>query len=122
MKKTFLTLFIVFACIGLSLAQKDTVKHHKIVKNGVLYASWGYNTEWYTHSNIHIVQNSLQNNFTFENIEAHDHIGWDHLFHVQFTIPQYNYRIGYFFDKKQLWAFELNFDHTKYVVSFSMSV
>ncbi|HTB07697.1 MAG TPA: hypothetical protein VK806_12165, partial [Bacteroidia bacterium] len=44
-------------------------------------------------------------------------IGWDNLFHVQFTIPQYNYRLGYFFNEKQDWGIELNFDHTKYVVA-----
>lgn len=117
MKKRLSVVVLLCMCTNLLIAQSDTVRHHRIVKNGVLYGSWGYNTEWYTRSNIHIVQPSLQNDFTFENIQAHDHIGWDHLFHVQFTIPQYNYRLGYFFDKKQLWAFELNFDHTKYVVT-----
>lgn len=116
MKKLLTTLVLLCAFISFSVAQRDSTKHCKIVGNGTFYGSWGYNTEWYTHSNIHVVEPALQNNFTYEDIKAHDHIGWDNLFHVQLTIPQYNYRLGYFFDKKQLWAFELNFDHTKYVV------
>jgi hypothetical protein len=59
----------------------------------------------------------MNNNYVFNNITAHDRIGWDQLFQAQPTIPQYNYRLGYFFDEKQEWAVELNFDHTKYVVN-----
>lgn len=90
----------------------------KIVKNGSFYFSWGYNTEWYTKSDININQPSLGNNYTFTNIKGRDHRGWDDdLLHKPITIPQYNYRIGYFFNEKQNWAFEINFDHTKYVVT-----
>lgn len=103
----------------LSIAQKsDSTKLFgiKIIKNGSIYASWGYNEETYTKSNIYVVQPGMNNNYVFNNIQAQDHIGWDHLFNVQPTIPQYNFRLGYFFNKKQDWGFELNFDHTKYVV------
>ncbi len=81
------------------------------------YFSWGYNTERYSKSNIHIVQSKLNNDYTFNNTLAHDKIGWNHLFQNDLTIPQYNYRLGYFFNKKQNLAIELNFDHTKYVVT-----
>lgn len=81
-----------------------------------IYFSWGYNTEWYTHSNLHISQPDLGNDFTFENIKAHDHRGWDGQFFTKaLSIPQYNYRIGYFFNEKKGLAFEVNFDHTKYI-------
>ncbi|MGZ4048796.1 MAG: hypothetical protein ACXVNN_05490, partial [Bacteroidia bacterium] len=110
--KKYLLLFIIFFTAYSSFSQK------KIVKNGSFYFSWGYNTEWYTKSNIHISQPALNNNYTFTDIKAHDHRGWDdHLFHKPLTIPQYNYRIGYFFNEKQNWGFEINFDHTKYVVT-----
>ena len=94
----------------------------KINKNGHFYFSWGYNKEWYSASNIHIDQPSLNNNYTFQKTLAHDHIGWDKLFQRALTIPQYNYRLGYFFDQKQNWGFELNFDHTKYVVTEEQTV
>ena len=109
-----------------SIAQKsDTaILFHiiKIIKNGNLYGSWGYNEETYTKSNLYIVQPGLNNNYVFNGIQAHDHIGWDHLFSVQPTIPQYNMRLGYFFNKNQDFGFEINFDHTKYVVESGYNV
>lgn len=85
-------------------------------KKGEIYFSWGYNKEWYTHSNIHINQPSLGNHYTFKNTIGVDKPGWNgHFFQKALTIPQYNYRIGYFF--KDNWAVELNFDHTKFVVA-----
>jgi hypothetical protein len=111
---------ITFLCI---LYTAFLFSQSKIVKDGEFYFSWGYNTEWYTKSNINVSQPSLNNNVTFVNIVAHDHKGWDeHLLKTQLTIPQYNYRIGYFFNKKQDWGFEINFDHTKYVVDHNQNV
>src|SRR5882724_6394506 len=95
----------------LSLAQKNRGK-----RKGEFYFSWGYNTEWYTHSNVHVSQPELGNNYTFREIKGHDHRGWDEdLFKKNFSIPQYNYRFGYFFNKKKGLAFEINFDHTKFI-------
>ena len=80
------------------------------------YFSWGYNTEWYTNSNLHISQPSLGNDFTFEHLHGHDHRGWDEgLFGKALTIPQYNYRLGLVFNEKKGLAFEVNFDHTKFI-------
>lgn len=85
-------------------------------RRGELYVSWGYNTEWYTHSNVRIVQPELRNNYTLKNIHGHDRRGWDDaLFSKALTIPQYNYRLGYFFNKKKDLAVEINFDHTKFI-------
>jgi hypothetical protein len=120
MKKYALLLFLICGFSTILTAQTtDSVKHRKFVKNGRMYGSWGYNEEWYTHSNIHVSQPSLGNDYTFENLQGHDRIGWNYLaqWGYQLTIPQYNYRFGYFFDEKQLWAIELNFDHTKYIVT-----
>jgi hypothetical protein len=108
---------------GLLLAAGVKAQINDFEKHGSFYFSWGYNTEWYTHSSIHISQPSLNSDFTFINAVAHDHKGWDNnLFHKDLSIPQYNYRIGYFFNKKQDWGFEINFDHTKYVVSTDEAV
>ena len=84
---------------------------------GQFYFAWGYNEEWYSHSDIHVVQPGMNNDYTFVQLQAHDHIGWDKLFDRALSIPQYNYRIGYSFGKDLLWGIEINFDHTKYVVS-----
>jgi hypothetical protein len=84
-------------------------------KRGEFYFSWGYNKEWYTASSIHVKQPSLGNDYSFVKVLATDKPGWDDgLFTKAISIPQYNYRVGYFF--KDNWAFEINFDHTKYQV------
>jgi hypothetical protein len=82
------------------------------------YFSWGYNTEWYTNSTVKISQPSLGNNYVFNNIKGHDHRGWDEgLFSKAITIPQYNYRLGLFINRKKGLAVEINFDHTKFIFS-----
>jgi hypothetical protein len=117
MNNRFLKNCILIICILLNSLTSFSQK--KIVKNGSFYASWGYNREWYTKSDLHVSQPGLNNNYTFVDIKAHDHPGWDNdLFHKALTIPQYNYRIGYFFNEKQTWGVEINFDHTKYVVTY----
>ncbi len=92
----------------------------KAQRSGRFYFSWGYNHEAYSTSNIHIVQPALGNDYVFNNTVAHDKIGWNQLFSHDLTIPQYNYRIGYFYNDK--WAIELNFDHTKYVVTEGQAI
>lgn len=81
----------------------------------MVYAGWGYNAEWYTKSNIHVSQPSLGNNYQLKNIAGNDYVGWDYkLFQTQLTIPQYNYRLGFFFKKHKTWGFDIGFDHTKF--------
>jgi len=91
-------------------SQKKERKHE-------FYFSWGYNTEWYTHSNIRIDQPSQGNSYTFLDVYGHDHKGWDggKLFTSPVSIPQYNYRIGYIFNKEKGLGVEINFDHTKFI-------
>lgn len=83
-----------------------------------MYFSWGYNTEWYTPSTVRVKQESLGNDFVMHSVKAHDNRGWDkNLLKQQFTIPQYNYRLGIWLNKKQDLGFEINFDHTKYIIT-----
>ncbi len=79
-----------------------------------MYFAWGYNKEWYSASTIKVSQPSLGNNYEFKDIAGNDKIGWDKLFQRPLTIPQYNYRFGFFLKKHPTWGFEFNFDHTKY--------
>jgi len=86
-------------------------------RTGSIYFSWGYNTEWYTKSTVSVKQPGLGNDYQLVHVNAHDHRGWDdNLLHKAFTIPQYNYRLGYYFNKKQDLGIEINFDHTKYLI------
>lgn len=88
-----------------------------------IYASWGYNTAWYTKSTVHINQPKLGNDYKFVDVAAHDNKGWNYrLLKQELTIPQYNYRLGIYFNKKQDLAFELNFDHVKYIIQDGQDV
>ncbi|MBC8032582.1 MAG: hypothetical protein H7Y03_00430 [Chitinophagaceae bacterium] len=85
-------------------------------QQGELYFSWGYNKEWYAPSTIKISQPELGNNYSFKKVKGHDRPGWDKkLFSVAITIPQYSYRLGYFFNDKKDLGIEINFDHTKFI-------
>ena len=79
-----------------------------------MYFAWGYNKEWYSASTIKVSQPSQGSNYEFESVAGNDRIGWDKLFQHQLTIPQYNYRFGFFLKKHPSWGFEFNYDHTKY--------
>jgi hypothetical protein len=83
-----------------------------------MYFQWGYNTEWYTNSTIHF---KLANgdDFKLHQARAHDKPDMDAILEKPFevSIPQYNYRLGFYINKKQSKAIELNFDHIKYVVT-----
>ena len=110
-------LFTLFTLqIIVSFAQKTERK-------GEFYFSWGYNKAYYTNYNIYINQPALNNNFVFKNTVLVDNPGWNKgLLKTPLTIPQYNYRFGYFFDKNKDWAFEINFDHTKALIKDNNTV
>ena len=90
---------------------------------GEFYVSWGYNEEWYTHTNLHIDQPALNNNYTYENMAGQDHPLWTSgIFNKAITIPQFSGRAGYFFNDKNDLGIELNYDHCKFIVVDSQSV
>lgn len=105
-------LLVILVLPLLTQAQKP-----KKERKGEFYFSWGYNKEWYTNSSVTVTQPELQSRYTLHDVRSHDRVGWDEgIFNVPISIPQYNYRIGYFFNKKKGWAFEINFDHTKHII------
>ena len=114
---TIVTFFALTAVPFFGFAQQQPQKKKKkFIKE--VYASWGYNAEWYTHSTVHVSQPGLGNSYNFEHVKAHDHLGWnDGLFTEALSIPQYNYRLGFLLDEEKGWGFEINFDHTKYIIS-----
>jgi len=111
-------LFFISMLFGTILLLSFSVdaQQKKKERKGEFYISWGYNTEWYTNSNVHVDQPELGNRYTFKNISGHDHPGWDDgIFNKAISIPQYNYRIGYIFNREKGLGFEINFDHTKFI-------
>jgi hypothetical protein len=91
-------------------------KKNKLIDG--MYLQWGYNTEWYTNSNIHFKMGN-GNDFTLHHAKASDKPDFDAIYKdpLQISIPQYNYRIGFYLNPAHSKAIELNFDHAKYVVN-----
>ncbi len=83
-----------------------------------MYVQWGYNTEWYTKSNIHIKM-ANGNNFILHKVKAHDRPDMDAVTKkpTEISIPQYNYRFGFYLNKAHTRSLEINFDHIKYIVT-----
>lgn len=109
MQKVFFSVFFLLSFLN-TQAQKQP-----ILKG--MYFQWGYNTEWYTKSDVHIKM-SNGNNFTIHNGKATDKPDLDAILKKPFevSIPQYNYRLGFYLNKTHTKAIEINFDHIKYVL------
>ena len=92
----FLALIVILPASGIGQSVNGTTgRPAKKGRKGEFYFSWGYNTEWYTHSNVRISQPELGNDYTFKNVQGHDHKGWNEQFFTKaLTIQQYNYRLG----------------------------
>lgn len=95
--------------------------------NGVLYFSWGYNRDWFSSSDLHFKNTGSDDyDFTLYDVKAKDRPGFDQILRTaatgDITIPQYVYRIGYYFAGKRDIGLEINFDHTKYIMTGGQSV
>lgn len=88
-----------------------------------MYLQWGYNADCYTHSNIHFKM-SNGDNFILHNAIAHDRGSYADIYKYpgQVSLPQYNYRIGFYLNPEFTKSIELNFDHAKYVVTDGQTV
>lgn len=88
----------------------------KLNKKGEIYAYWGWNRSWYSNSDIHF--NGDNYDFTLHDVVAKDRqtpFALNPYFHPGlFSIPQFNFRIGYFFHEK--YAISFGDDHMKYVM------
>lgn len=104
---------VLFISLALTTAAQ---KKSKLI-NG-MYLQWGYNTEWYTRSSIHFKMPG-GSDFTLHKVRAQNRPDLDAIYKepADVSIPQYNYRIGFYLNKKHSRAVELNFDHAKYIVS-----
>lgn len=112
---------ILLLIFSIAITYTSQAQQKRLLKG--MYIQWGYNTEWYTKSNIHF---KLANgdNFTLVKAKAHDKPDLDAILESPFeiSIPQYNYRLGFYLNEKKTKAVELNFDHIKYVVTDGQKV
>lgn len=83
-------------------------------RKGNLYVYWGYNRGFYSNSDIHFTGDIYD--FTISDITARDgNDKHDFITYVdpgKFTIPQFNWRVGYFISDKTFLTF--GHDHMKY--------
>lgn len=118
MKHPFLMVVLFFCVFSQhSIAQNTTVTPEKYTAHnkGKIYFFWGGNRERYSKSDITFKGDNY--NFTLENVEAHDKPkGWhiDYINPARITIPQTNFRMGYFITDK--YNISIGVDHMKYVM------
>lgn len=104
---------LIFSTIqaqNVSTNQKYTA-HNK----GKFFIYWGGNRDNYTKSDIHFTGTDY--NFTLQNVIAEDKPkGWhvDYINPARMTIPQTNFRLGYFLNDH--YAVSVGVDHMKYVM------
>lgn len=102
-------------CIWFPKDSTDTSK-------GKFYAYWGYNRSKFTKSTIHF--SGPEYDFTLFDVTASDRpspFSFRQYFHpAKFSIPQYNYRLGYRINKN--WGISGGLDHMKYVVDQGQEV
>ena len=105
---------ILFIFLHFPVLAKNKIKRQTF-KNEVS-VSWGWNRGQYTPSDLHLKGDKY--NFTLKQIIAKDRqspFGFDPYFKLnRITIPQYDFRVGYFF--KDNWQLSFGFDHMKYVM------
>ena len=98
-----------------SISQEDG-KKDQFHRKGSFYFYWGWNKSAYTKSDITFTGNDY--NFTLYDVVADDRqsplSANIYLNPANITIPQYNMRIGYFFNDKYNISFGV--DHMKYVM------
>lgn len=108
-------ILICIFCFGLLGSYAQLVQENPYRK-GMWFAYWGYNRSSYTLSDIHFTGDNYD--FTLSKVFAHDRQSpfevKVYLNPLKFTIPQYNFRVGYFFHDK--WQISIGADHMKYVM------
>jgi len=108
-----IVLLLLTSFAGINRAQSAT---HQINRKGKFYFYWGWNRAGYSNSDINF--RGKDYNFTLKKVAATDRqteFSVDkYLNPANATIPQYNFRIGYYFTNHYSVSFGI--DHMKYVV------
>nr|WP_235893267.1 hypothetical protein [Flavobacterium franklandianum] len=101
-----------------TFAQNDTIikERYTAHNKGKFTISWGGNRDKYSQSDIRFMGDNY--NFVVQNADAHDKPkGWhiDYITPGRATIPQTNFKLGYFFTDK--YSLSIGVDHMKYVMT-----
>ncbi|MES2617432.1 MAG: hypothetical protein V4613_06115 [Bacteroidota bacterium] len=110
-------LFLLTLCWlkpGIGKSQKSLNERQS--PRGNFYFYWGWNRATYTRSDVHFKGTNFD--FRVDNVKAKDRqskLAADPYLRIdEITIPQYNFRMGYFFNNK--YNFSIGADHMKYVM------
>ncbi len=91
-------------------------------KKGSFFFYWGYNKSFFNQSDIAFKGNNFD--FTIYNVRASDRQSKfefkEYFKYNKVTIPQYNYRVGYFVNNK--YNISIGWDHMKYIVNQNQTV
>lgn len=111
---------VLFATVILSTqignAQEATTNLYTANNKGKFYVYWGGNRGYYSNSDIRFKGDDFD--FTVQDATAHDKPkGWhvDYINPTKMTIPQTNFRLGYFITDK--YNVSIGVDHMKYVMT-----
>lgn len=116
--KMITILLVCFSIQGQSQdVQTNAVSETKPVlkRKGSFFFSWGYNRAAYSKSDMHFWGNGYD--FVLSDVAATDAPTKDLFTYIKpnaFTVPQYNYRLGYYLTDKVFVS--LGSDHMKYVI------
>jgi len=116
LKRVLFIIIILLSCYGFAQSQ-DLVQPKKFTAHnkGKIYIFWGGNRDSFSKSDIRFKGEDYD--FTLRDVKAHDRPkGWhiDYINPTRLTIPQTNFRIGYFITDK--YNISLGLDHMKYVM------
>ncbi|SDR82111.1 hypothetical protein SAMN05216503_1045 [Polaribacter sp. KT25b] len=116
--KAIIVSFLLMSVFSFSQEEKS----EKITNKGKFFVYWGWNRANYSNSDIHFTGNNYD--FTLHDVTAHDRQTPfsfnDYLNPGRITIPQNNYRIGYFL--KENYTISIGVDHMKYVMDAGQTV
>ncbi len=121
MKKIFIITFLLISLIGVSQDEMLVKEKYTAHNKGKFYVYWGGNRDNFTKSDIRFSGNGYD--FTLYDVTAKDKPkGWhvDYINPARMTIPQTNFRLGYFITDK--YNVSIGVDHMKYVMNQDVAV
>lgn len=117
--KAILLLIYLFPFSSFAQTSSATLQRQtpfKLQQKGRFYATWGYNRAWFNKSDIHF--SGQGHDFVLANVKAADRpskISLEYLDPGLITIPQFNFRVGYFISDR--YSVSLGWDHMKYIAT-----
>ncbi len=126
-QKLLASALLLLASVGVNAQEQNTSKpavrenftketRELFKRQGRFFLFWGYNRSTYSHSNMHFWGDGYD--FKINDIRATDDatpVSSVYVNPVAFTVPQFNYRVGYFLNDKNFVSF--GSDHMKYSIA-----